>query len=141
MADFEALHQALSREIEPRGIVEEMYVHEIACVTWEIVRLRRCKTNLLDCYLGEPPSEAGLFLGGFARVDLLDKMLLALEARRDKSLVFIGQYRASLAQQLRESASRIIEMQTTNVPLVEDASGGAAANSPLETAPGDGHDK
>jgi len=141
LEDFTALHQALFREVNPRGVVEKLCVYDIACEAWEIVRLRRFKTAILDLYLGNRANEAQFAIVAFRQVDLLDKMLFALEARRDKSLVFIGQYRASLAQQLRERATRIIEMQTTNVPLVEDASGGAAPDPSLETAPGGGHDQ
>jgi hypothetical protein len=126
---FRGLHQALFREINPRGTVEQLYVYDIACDAWEILRLRRCKTAVLELYSGNP-------ILAFTQVGPLDKMLLALEARRDKSLVFIGQYRASLAQQLRECASRIIDMQTTNVPVLKDAPAGAAPDSSLEMAPG-----
>jgi hypothetical protein len=48
LADFQALHEALTHEIKPRGIIEEMYVNDIACFVWEIVRLRRCKTSIIN---------------------------------------------------------------------------------------------
>jgi hypothetical protein len=41
--EFDALHDAFEREIKPRGIVEQMYVHDICAIVWEILRLRRCK--------------------------------------------------------------------------------------------------
>ena len=41
--EFEALRDAFEREIKPRGIIEQMYVHDICSIVWEILRLRRCK--------------------------------------------------------------------------------------------------
>ena len=44
LAGFQALLDGISREIKPRGVIEEMYVHDIAWFVWEIIRLRRCRT-------------------------------------------------------------------------------------------------
>ena len=44
-SEFEALREALEREIKPRGIIEQTYVADIGCIAWEIQRLRRCKTE------------------------------------------------------------------------------------------------
>jgi hypothetical protein len=41
--EFDAVRDAFEREIQPRGIVEQMYVDDISCIVWEILRLRRCK--------------------------------------------------------------------------------------------------
>jgi len=46
-------------------------------------------------------------------------MLTSLESRRDKALGCVAQYRASLAQQLRDSADRIIDAK--GVLRLEDA--------------------
>jgi hypothetical protein len=51
-------------------------------------------------------------------LELLDRMLASLEARRNRALRCIGDYR--LARQLRESSDRMIEGQ--NVPQLEHAS-------------------
>src|SRR5262249_25094049 len=40
--------RALKAEIQPHGIVEDMYVAEIAIIIWEILRLRRCKMTILN---------------------------------------------------------------------------------------------
>ena len=41
--EFDALCDAFEQEIKPRGIIEQMYVHDICSIVWEILRLRRCK--------------------------------------------------------------------------------------------------
>src|SRR5262245_50341597 len=42
-------------------------------------------------------------------LELLDRMLTSLESRRNKALGCVAEYRASLADQLQESADRIID--------------------------------
>jgi hypothetical protein len=46
--EFDALRDAFEREIKPRGIVEQMYVHDISSIVWEILRLRRCKALIIN---------------------------------------------------------------------------------------------
>jgi hypothetical protein len=46
--DFDALLKALQREIKPKGVIEDMYVADIAYIIWEILRLRRCKTAIIN---------------------------------------------------------------------------------------------
>ena len=64
--EFDAVRDAFEREIKPRGIIEQMYVHDMSSIVWEILRLRRCKVviinsafrkalqNLLQTLLREP---------------------------------------------------------------------------------------
>jgi hypothetical protein len=46
--EFNALHDAFEREIKPQGIIEQMYVHDICAIVWEILRLRRCKAVIIN---------------------------------------------------------------------------------------------
>jgi hypothetical protein len=46
--EFERIRQALNEELQPVGIIEQMYVEEIADVVWEIVRLKRCKAGVTN---------------------------------------------------------------------------------------------
>ena len=46
--EFEALRDAFEREIKPRGIIEQMYVHDICSIVWEILRLRRGKVVIIN---------------------------------------------------------------------------------------------
>jgi hypothetical protein len=41
--EFDALRDAFEQEIKPRGIIEQMYVHDFCSIVWEILRLRRGK--------------------------------------------------------------------------------------------------
>src|SRR5436309_15546702 len=49
--EFDALRDAFEREIKPRGIIEQMYVHDISAIVWEILRLRRCKVVIINLAL------------------------------------------------------------------------------------------
>jgi hypothetical protein len=46
--EFDALRDAFERETKPRGIIEQMYVHDICAIVWEILRLRRCKVIIIN---------------------------------------------------------------------------------------------
>src|SRR5262245_35389558 len=46
--EFDALRDAFEQEIKPRGIIEQMYVHDICSIVWEILRLRRCKVIIIN---------------------------------------------------------------------------------------------
>jgi len=46
--EFDALRDAFEREIKPQGIIEQMYVHDISSIVWEILRLRRCKVVIIN---------------------------------------------------------------------------------------------
>jgi hypothetical protein len=45
---FDALRNAFEQEIKPQGIIEQMYVHDISAIVWEILRLRRCKVVIIN---------------------------------------------------------------------------------------------
>jgi hypothetical protein len=42
------LRNAFEQEIKPRGIIEQMYVHDISSIVWDILRLRRCKLVIIN---------------------------------------------------------------------------------------------
>jgi hypothetical protein len=46
--DFDQILEALVQEIEPRGIVERMFVGDIAHLSWDILRYRRCKAGIIN---------------------------------------------------------------------------------------------
>src|SRR5215510_14975252 len=46
--EFNALRDAFEQEVKPRGIIEQMYVHDISSIAWEILRLRRCKAVIIN---------------------------------------------------------------------------------------------
>jgi hypothetical protein len=46
--EFAALLEALQQEIKPKGIIDQIYLNDLASIVWEIQRLRRCKTGIIN---------------------------------------------------------------------------------------------
>src|SRR5262245_3612875 len=142
--EFDALRDAFEQEIQPRGIIEQMYVHDICAIVWEIVRLRRCKVVIINSAfrsalqsllkqllrqpgqyeydvedeaealaqawftdqeakkqvseilskfdLDESAIEAEAIRSSSSDLELLDRMLTSLEARRNKALGCVAEY-------------------------------------------------
>ena len=55
--DFDRIRTALNSEIRPNGIIEHMYVADIAQLIWEILRLRRCKGLIINLAFREALEE------------------------------------------------------------------------------------
>ena len=47
-SEFDDLEARFRKEIVPRGIVEQIYFDDIIASVWEILRLRRCKTAIVN---------------------------------------------------------------------------------------------
>jgi hypothetical protein len=170
--DYNAIRDALTHQIKPRGILDEIYVVEVADLNWEIQRLRRWKTAILNTAfvsalegifdkllkragygyleatnaardiaqrwftnrqvrkkgakllrqfkLDESAIEAEAFRNSSKAIELLDRLLASAEARRNKALRAITEYRSGLARQLEESSDRIIDGE---VLAVDDGRG------------------
>jgi hypothetical protein len=171
-AEFESIRWALEQEIRPGGPIEHVYVHDIASLVWEILRLRRWKAAILNTALrdalrrvlnqvlkqpgeslfaervgledlikrwfsnaearaevldllqefklDESAIEADAMLLSMRSIEPLDRMLASAEARFNKALRCIADYRESMAHQLRDAADRITGAK--NVLRLSDAS-------------------
>jgi hypothetical protein len=85
-------------------------------------RIKKILSELLGQFqLDESAIEAEAIRRSSADLELIDRMLASLESRRNKALRCIGEYRDSLARQLRESTDRIIDGK--DVLRLEHASG------------------
>jgi len=197
--EFSDLLSALMTEIQPHGIIEKMYVAEIAFIIWDILRYRRCKGAILNAALrhaltsllnesswqqipkekdgeigfpelrlirevtpaererdrkidnlvkrwfssksakqqvsnilrnsqkDESAVEAKAIQNCSTELDWLEKMLTALEARRDRSLRRIAEYRESFADQVRAGTDRIIDTEPNQLRRLEDGTKRSAA--------------
>ena len=47
-AEFEDFQGQLTQEIRPRGVIERMFVSDVAALTWDISRLQRAKTAIIN---------------------------------------------------------------------------------------------
>jgi hypothetical protein len=149
--------------MRPRGILEQMYLEEIAYLIWEVLRLRRCRAGIINAVfhtalrnileqcpgapapydlseLGAEPKDDKLarewftdpsakkevaeVLGSFQLdeaaiegeairksaddLERIDRLMSSAEARRDKALVCIAQYRGDFGALLRDSSNRLV---------------------------------
>ena len=46
--EFASLRAELEQEIKPKGTIERIYLDDLAAIIWEMQRLRRCKTNIIN---------------------------------------------------------------------------------------------
>jgi hypothetical protein len=69
--------------------------------------------------LDESAIEAEAIRRSAADIELLDRLLASIEARRDKALRRIAEYRGELGRQMRQAADRIIDGKAL---AIEDAS-------------------
>jgi hypothetical protein len=159
--EFNLIRDNLNDQIKPRGIIEQIYVEDIAYLVWEILRLRRSKaaiinlafrpalkeviTQLLiqpgglkfqvedeskklahnwfcdpnvkkqiaellrDFHLDETAIEAEAFRKSADDLEGIDRLMASAEARRDKALVCVAQYRGDFGALLRESSNRLVD--------------------------------
>jgi hypothetical protein len=66
-AKFAALYKELEDELQPKGVIERIYVQDIACITWEVQRLRSCISHIVNQF----------------RLSALKKLLRQLLCRQD----------------------------------------------------------
>ena len=59
--EFSRIREDLYEEINPVGIIEQMYVDEIADLVWQILRLKRCKAGVTNLAFHDASAE---ILGG-----------------------------------------------------------------------------
>jgi hypothetical protein len=159
--EFDLLRDTLNQEVKPRGIIEQMYVEDIAYLVWEILRLRRSKAAIINLAfrdaltevvtqllrnpgerkyqlkdhseklarewfsdpdvkkqiagllrefdLDETAIEAEAFRKSADDLERIDRLMASAEARRDKALVCIAQYRGDFGALLRESSDRLVD--------------------------------
>jgi hypothetical protein len=159
--EFNLIRDNLNDQIKPRGIIEQMYVEDIACLVWEILRLRRSKAAIINLTfrdaltevvaqllrdpgersyqvkdhseklarewfsdpdvkkqiagllrefdLDETAIEAEAFRKSADDLERVDRLMASAEARRDKALVCIAQYRGDFGALLRESSNQLVD--------------------------------
>jgi hypothetical protein len=156
--EFKRIRDALADEINPRGILEQMYVGDIAYLVWEVLRLRRSKAGIINAAfrkalervleqclreqgrldarieadllahkwftdprakkevaevlksfeLDETAIEGEAIRKSADDLERIDRLMTSAEARRDKALVCIAQYRGDFGALLRASSNRLV---------------------------------
>jgi hypothetical protein len=160
-AEFNNIRDALTQEIRPSGIIDQMWVDDIACGIWETARLRRCKAGIINAAfvpalkrvltellrhsgaslpdaseqaaklagawfteraakkeayrllkkfrLDEMAIEAEAIRHSLEDLEVIDRLLASLEARRNRALRCLTEYREILATKLKQSSKQILD--------------------------------
>jgi hypothetical protein len=117
---YEKLAGQISQAVGPIDVIEWLWVKDILDLSWEIRRLRRFKTMLIEleradseeahqAYYETEPGETRLFLGNLEPWEKIDNLLAVAESRRAAVLREIERRRASLAERMRMASNDIIE--------------------------------
>ena len=117
---YEMLARQISQAVGPTDVIEWVWVKDILDLSWEIRRLRRFKTILIELeritkedkfqtYFETEPGETRLFLNNLDHWEKIDNLLAVAEARRAVALREIERRRASLAERLRTASKALIE--------------------------------
>ena len=117
---YEMLARQISQAVGPTDVIEWVWVKDILDLSWEIRRLRRFKTILIEleritkedkfqAYFETEPGETRLFLNNLDHWEKIDNLLAVAEARRAVALREIERRRASLAERLRTASKALIE--------------------------------
>lgn len=161
--EFASLCEELEQELQPRGVIERMYVQDVAYLIWDILRLRRSKTTIINTALlaalrgilkqlqkrsavripsqskqfedlahgwfdnekskaqvaslllkfglDESAIEAEAFRRCVEDIERLDRMLTFAEARRDRALRGIADYRQSFSRRVQQATNRILDAE------------------------------
>jgi hypothetical protein len=117
---YEKLAGQISQAVGPIDVIEWVWVKDILDLSWEIRRLRRFKTVLIEldritkedkyqAYFETEPGETRLFLNNLDHWEKSDNLLAVAEARRMVALREIERRRAGLAERLRTTSTSLIE--------------------------------
>jgi hypothetical protein len=92
---YDDLLAQVSGAVKPADIIEEIFVHDIVDLTWEVFRWRRLETSLM------PPSHYN-FAEGIEKIERVNRLITIAEGRRNAALREIDRHRTTFAQILQE---------------------------------------
>jgi hypothetical protein len=132
LTDYEELFAKISEAVKPADILEEIWICDIADLTWEILRWRRKKANLIDASsvrrLGDPGArvlesyETQPLSQALNQVEQIEHMTAMAETRRNNAMREIERHRATFAD-ARRNIQRIEEgeCQVVDAESVEES--------------------
>lgn len=131
--DYEELYARISEAVQPADILEEIWICDIADLTWEVLRLRRMKASLIDASsirrLGGPGArvlekyEIQPVSQALNQIEQIEHMTAMAETRRNNAMREIERHRATFADALRRNVQQIEEgeCQVVDAELVEES--------------------
>jgi hypothetical protein len=116
---YDALFARISMDVKPTDIIEEIWIRDVADLTWEILRWRKLKIILLEQMEDHDLSydySGRHFSSQLEIVERVDRLITIAEGRRNGVLREIDRHRLFLAQMLRD---KIRDIEGTKFKTVE----------------------
>ena len=116
---YDALFARISMDVKPTDIIEEIWIRDVADLTWEILRWRKLKIILLEQMEDHDLSydySGRTFSSQLEIVERVDRLITIAEGRRNGALREIDRHRLFLAQMLRD---KIRDIEGTKFKTVE----------------------
>lgn len=122
LAAYDALLAHVSKCVKPNDILEKIWIRDAVDLTWEVFRWRRLMTELL---------EFNSLANCIDRVERVDRLAMAAEARRNAALREIERHRSSFAQNLRQT---IHDLEDAEFKFVEPTNSVSNSNEAKDVA-------
>jgi len=108
---YKALLHRVSRAVGPRDFLESIWIRDIVDLTWEVMRWRGFKNEiLLDTYnIGMEEK--------FARLEQIERLSMWAESRRNCAIREIARHREIFAKSLQR---QIVEVEAAGYRVIED---------------------
>jgi hypothetical protein len=115
LEDCEALHARVLAAVEPRDALEELWVEDVAVLTWEIKRLRRIKAGIIRTGMASALKPLLQPAGDYLAVsDLVDRWSI-----RDPAAVRkVDEVLATMQLTMDDVAARAMELKIRTVDTV-----------------------
>lgn len=111
---YEDLLEEVRDYVNPKDVIEEIFVHDVVDLTWEILRWRTAKASLISRDIGEQdppgPDEYGVINAitcEIENIERIDRLEAIAEDRRNAALHEIERHRLVFAQALQNKIRQI----------------------------------
>jgi hypothetical protein len=112
---YDELHSRISSDIDPSDVIEEIWARDIVDLSWEILRWRRLKKEVLEMLSGSLVTSID-YMELLEKIALLDRLTTIAETRRNAALRELERRRTGLAQTLR---NRMRDVEDTELEAIE----------------------
>jgi hypothetical protein len=126
---YEELLGRVSAAVKPTDVIDEMFVNDVVCLQWEILRLRRLKTSLIRAAGSEALKEFlsevldyELYAGNFEEA-LVDNLLESLPQDQTEDFVRDLAHQCALdeSDDADEKVNRLLETAESNMHDILDS--------------------
>ena len=114
-AVYHEFFERVSNAVKQRDFLEEIWVRDIVDLSWEALRMRRIKAEVISYakrFRRVEDEYLKITVDGLERID---RMILSAEARRNNALREIERHRIHLAEALRRATDNLVEAEYAEV--------------------------